>query len=208
MITSLDFSQAHFVTSCLEEKDFPDLFIKRNTPCPEIAMVGRSNVGKSSLINHLTNRKHLVFTSSTPGKTQLINFFSIENKLLLVDLPGYGYARTNKAIQGTWATALTRYLENRPQLSLLLLLLDLRRDTLSKEDLAMIAWAKNHQKNLLFVLTKQDKLSASERTLAERNIVNTLEQLLPDFPHPHLCYSIKDNSCRLLLKHKILDSLK
>jgi len=207
MISSQDFSRARFITSCLTEETFPKLYVKRGVLCPEIALVGRSNVGKSSLINHLTNQKHLVFTSSTPGKTKLINFFSLDDKLLLVDLPGYGYAKTPQEQKETWATALTNYLEHREQLSLLLILLDLRRDHPSKEDIAMISWAKNRQKRLLFVFTKQDKLSTSEKLHAEQTLLHALRTLLPEYPYQHLCYSIKDNSCKLLLKHKILESL-
>jgi len=92
----IPFSKAKFLISCLEAKDFPSLYAKSGVLCPEIAFVGRSNACKSSLINHLTEKKDLVFVSSTPGKTQLLNFFALENRLMLVDLPGYGFAKIPK----------------------------------------------------------------------------------------------------------------
>src|SRR3989339_1109134 len=125
---SIVFSEAKFLKACLEEKEFPKLYIKRDTFYPEVAIIGRSNAGKSSLINHLTQKKDLVHVSSTPGKTQTINFFNINDQFLLIDLPGYGFAKIQKELKKTWGERLSLYLENRPQLKLLILILDLRRD--------------------------------------------------------------------------------
>ena len=202
-----NFGNATFIKSCLEEKDFPTLYASRNTPFPEIAMIGRSNSGKSSLINHLTQRKKLVFVSSTPGKTQLINFFNIDEQLLLVDLPGYGFAKVDKQMKKTWGTTLSHYLENRPQLSLLILLLDIRRDP-SEEDIQMIQWAQSLGKELLFVFSKKDKLSKSDFKKREAALLASLTTCLGAPPSFYLPYSIKESSCRLLLKNVITTALK
>lgn len=206
-INPLTFSSAVFIKSCAEESQFPVLFSQRNVFYPEIAIVGRSNAGKSSLINHLTQRKHLVYVSSTPGKTQLINFFNIDNHLLLVDLPGYGFAKVNKEMRKTWGQTLSNYLENRSQLKLLILVLDIRRE-LSLEDEQMIAWAQRLNKPLLFVFSKTDKLSSSEQKRAESHLLQSLSSLLPEEPFSYVPYSIKESSCRVLLKNLISAALQ
>ena len=120
------FKKGVFLTSALKTSELPE------TDMPEIAVVGRSNVGKSSLINHLLRSKTIVKVSSKPGKTQRINYFVIDNALMLVDLPGYGYAKTSKSIQEEWGVWIDRYLKER-KLKLILFLLDSRRE-LSDED--------------------------------------------------------------------------
>lgn len=200
------FSSAEFLKSCLEEKEFPRLYIQRNTFYPEIAVIGRSNVGKSSLLNHLTQKKDLVHVSSTPGKTQTINFFNIDDKLLLVDLPGYGFAKIQKELKKTWGERLSLYLENRPQLKLLILILDLRRE-LSEEDKQMISWAQFHQKKILFIFSKTDKLTSSEKKIAEKKLVQSLKDFIQHDDFHHLSYSIKDNQCRLPLKDFIINCI-
>lgn len=205
-LPSLNFSNAEFIKSCVEEKDFPSLYLQRDTFYPEVAIIGRSNSGKSSLINHLTQKKKLVYVSSTPGKTQLINFFNIDDKLLLVDLPGYGFAKVDKELKKTWGQTLSNYLENRPQLNLLILLLDIRRD-LSEDDRQMIYWADSQNKKILFVFSKTDKLTNAAKKLAEDRLLQSLLNLPLQRSFLHLSYSIKDNPCRLLLKNLILSSL-
>lgn len=202
----ISFSQAQYLKSCLDEKEFPSIYCKRDTFCPEIAMIGRSNAGKSSLINHLTQKKDLVHVSSTPGKTQMINFFTIENKLVFVDLPGYGFAKIQKELKKTWAKRLSLYLENRPQLKLLILLLDLRRD-LSEDDIQMIEWACFHKKKILFVFSKSDKLSKSEKLRAEQKLLTVLKSLTAEESPLYVSYSIKENQCRLHLKDLIITYL-
>lgn len=197
----INFSQAEFIKSSAKKQDFPVLYLGKN-PYPEIAIIGRSNAGKSSLINHLTQKKNLVYVSSTPGKTQLINFFFIDKKLLLVDLPGYGFAKVDRELRKSWGEILANYLEDRPQLKLLILVLDSRRD-LSDEDTAMIAWAQSQQKKLLFVFSKTDKLNSSEKKQSEIRILQTLSQLCPGQSISYIPYSIKDNPCRLILQNKI-----
>ena len=197
----INFSQAEFIKSSVKKQDFPVLYLGKN-PYPEIAIIGRSNAGKSSLINHLTQKKNLVYVSSTPGKTQLINFFFIDNKLLLVDLPGYGFAKVDRELRKSWGEILANYLEDRPQLKLLILVLDSRRD-LSDEDTAMIAWAQSQQKKLLFIFSKTDKLNSSEKKQSEIRILQALSELCPGQPISYIPYSIKDNPCRLTLQNKI-----
>lgn len=203
---SILFSNATFIKSCLDEKEFPALYIKRDTFYPEVAVIGRSNAGKSSLINHLTQKKNLVHVSSTPGKTQTINFFNINDQLLFVDLPGYGFAKIQKELKKSWALRLSTYLENRSQLKLLILILDIRRE-LSEEDVQMIQWALFHKKKLLFVFSKTDKFTKSEKKLAEERLLGELKKLVPEESFPYLSYSIKENPCRLLLKELIKNSL-
>jgi GTP-binding protein len=201
------FTRAKFIKSCLEEKDFPKIYIHRDTFCPEVAFIGRSNSGKSSLINHLTQKKDLVYISSKPGKTQTINFFTIDDELLLVDLPGYGFAKIQKELKKTWSERLTTYLENRPQLHLIILLLDLRRE-LSEDDKQMIEWARFHKKKLLFILSKSDKISQSSRKNTEIKLVESIKDFMKSDDFDYLTYSVKDNNCRLPLKDIIFNSIK
>jgi len=159
------FTSARFLTSALQEKEWPILKDPKGAFFPEIALVGRSNVGKSSLINSLTQQKGLAKTSSIPGKTQRMNFFVVDEKLLLVDLPGYGYAKAPKTYAEEWSKSIDAYFTKRKTLRLLLLLIDSRRE-LSPEDQQIIEWAKTSSLPVVFVFTKTDKLSESERLKA------------------------------------------
>ncbi len=147
--------KSKFMTSAVTESQYLD------STLPEIAMVGRSNVGKSSLINMLLNRKNLARTSSTPGKTQLINFFDIDGKFTLVDLPGYGYARVSKEQKKTWGKIIETYLKNRKNLLEVILLVDLRHKP-TAEDIEMYNWIKSYGFNGIVVATKHDKISKSK----------------------------------------------
>ena len=129
---------------------------------PEIAFAGRSNVGKSSLINTLVNRKSLVRTSSTPGRTQLINFFSVNDQFTLVDLPGYGYAKVPLAVKKEWGPMMEIYLSSRPTLRGVVLIFDIRRTPVS-EDRQMLDWLRAYDIPPLLVITKCDKVSKNER---------------------------------------------
>ena len=129
---------------------------------PEIAFAGRSNVGKSSLINVLVNRKNLVRTSSTPGRTQLINFFQVNDDFMLVDLPGYGYAKVPLAVKKDWRPMMETYLSKRKNLRGVVLILDIRRVP-SEEDMQMLAWLRAYSVAPIIVVTKCDKLSKNER---------------------------------------------
>jgi len=200
---SILFSQANFLGACLEKTQYPKLYLQRGIPYPEVAIIGRSNAGKSSVIQHLTQKKNLVHVSATPGKTQTINFFNIDDKLLLVDLPGYGFAKIPKELKKTWGEHLSQYLEDREQLRLIILVLDLRREELSEEDRQMIDWAKFYNKKILFLSSKSDKLSSSEKKQAELKRTQLLKNLMQSEDLYHLSYSIKDNPCRLSLKNHI-----
>jgi GTP-binding protein len=124
---------------------------------PEIAFAGRSNVGKSSLINSIVMRKNLAQISSNPGKTRQINFFNVENVWCLVDMPGYGYAAVSKGSRQLWSEMSKDYFLTRPNLKLICLLIDSRHDPLDS-DIAMMEWLENNSKNYLVILTKCDKI--------------------------------------------------
>ena len=132
---------------------------------PEIAFAGRSNVGKSSLINTLVNRKKLVKTGSKPGMTQLINFFLINGDTSFVDLPGFGYAKVSKKIRQTWGQMVETYLSTRQNLMGLVLLIDIRRGP-EKEELELIDWLIASKINVIIVFTKADKLSKPKQQKA------------------------------------------
>jgi GTP-binding protein len=143
---------AEFVTSAVKPSQYPEALH------PEAAFAGRSNVGKSTLINTLVNRKRLVKTSSTPGRTQLINFFSVNDMLSLVDLPGYGYAKVPAAVTRTWGPMIETYLKGRETLKAVILILDVRRVP-GIEEQNFIDWLKFYHRTPILVLTKADKLS-------------------------------------------------
>lgn len=151
--------QAEFILGGNKMEQFPKLNL------PEIAFAGRSNVGKSSLLNSIVNRKKLAFISSTPGKTQEINFFLIEKKWVFADLPGYGYAKVSKKKRAEWSDLTFNYLKNRKELKLVCALVDSRHDPMDN-DLAFIEWLELNRKNYLIVLTKSDKIS--KKLLIER----------------------------------------
>lgn len=138
-------------------------------------MVGRSNVGKSSLINAVLNRKGIARVSQTPGKTQAIQFYLINEKFYLVDLPGYGYAKVPKSVVSTWGELMRSYLENAPDLKVIFLLLDIRREP-GEHDLAMHSWARALEGvSEKVVLTKSDKLSNNQIAQQRRVIANQLK---------------------------------
>ncbi|MBU5638623.1 ribosome biogenesis GTP-binding protein YihA/YsxC [Geomonas sp. Red69] len=140
---------------------------------PEIAFAGRSNVGKSSLVNVLVNRKNLVRTSSTPGRTQLINFFQVNDDFMLVDLPGYGYAKVPLAVKKDWRPMMETYLAKRKNLRGVVLILDIRRVP-NDDDLQMLAWLRAYSIAPIIVVTKCDKLSKNERARQTAVICATL----------------------------------
>jgi GTP-binding protein len=148
-------TSAEFLKSAFKEADWP-----RDSQ-PEIAFLGRSNVGKSSVINSLLGVRNLARTSSTPGRTQSLNFFSINEQFRFVDLPGFGYARVPKNIKSTWGEMVTNYLANRRQLVLSIHLVDSRHEP-TKQDLQLHEWLEQSGQPRLIVATKSDKLSNNE----------------------------------------------
>mgnify|MGYP006271860527 CR=1 FL=1 len=158
---------ADFVTSAAAPKGYPPPRL------PEIAFAGRSNVGKSSLINVLVNRKRLVKTSRTPGRTQLINFFDVNDRVTFVDLPGYGYAKVPEAIRRKWGPMIETYLSGRETLRGVVLLLDIRR-TPGTEEMDLLHWLDVHHLPALLVATKADKLSRSKQNRQIAAIAHTL----------------------------------
>jgi GTP-binding protein len=164
----MEIKQAEFKTSAVKPTQYPD-----DGMC-EIAFVGRSNVGKSSLINTLTNRRKLVKVSGTPGKTRLINFFTINNKLYFVDLPGYGYAKVSKSEKATWGKMMEQYLINRPELKKVALLVDCRHKP-TGDDVMMYDWIKHYGYEIIVIATKKDKLTKSELQKSSKVIKETLK---------------------------------
>ncbi len=151
--------RAELLTSCSHPSQFP------KTGLPEVAFLGRSNVGKSSLLNALVQRKKLAHTSSTPGKTRLIHFFHVEagsDELLLVDLPGYGWAKVSRKEREGWQKLIEGYLEGRPELRAAMLLQDLRRDFTEDETL-LLEWLAERDVPSLVAITKTDKLKPMRR---------------------------------------------
>ncbi|MFA5182142.1 MAG: ribosome biogenesis GTP-binding protein YihA/YsxC [Syntrophales bacterium] len=136
---------------------------------PEVAFAGRSNVGKSSLINVLTNRNNLAKASRTPGRTQAVNFFMINDQLSFVDLPGYGFAKVPEQIRMSWGPMVETYLKERNNLRLLLLIMDVRRDV-RDDDRNFLMWMEENQLPWQLVLTKADKLSKNQAMGRQRII--------------------------------------
>lgn len=169
-----------FVTSAVRPSQFPAAEL------PEFAFAGRSNVGKSSLINTLVNRKKLVKTSSTPGKTRLINFFRVNDALMFVDLPGYGYARVSEDERRTWRPMIEQYLSARENLKAVVVILDIRR-TAGAEDAQLLGWLDRHEIPAVLVVTKADKLSKT----AQKKQLQIIADTLPADPADLLVFSTK-----------------
>lgn len=150
-------TEAEFMRSAASAADFPPESL------PEVAFLGRSNVGKSSLLNRLTGQKELAFTSAKPGCTQLINFYRVNRGLCLVDLPGYGYARVPVEVKARWKRLIESYLTQRQTLEMAVLLLDARRGWM-EQDLELREWLDFQRLPFIVVATKTDKLNRTEET--------------------------------------------
>jgi GTP-binding protein len=146
----------YFIKSAVTPEQYPHHHL------PEIAFIGRSNVGKSSLLNTLVNKKNLAYISNTPGRTQIINFFNIDDKLCFVDLPGYGYAKVPQAIKDQWQPMIESYLAQSENLRSVILLVD-SRHTPTKHDLVMRDWLIAYHIPMIVVATKIDKIPKTKR---------------------------------------------
>lgn len=166
----MEYIDAKLLCTAVKPEQYPDTLV------PEIAFVGRSNVGKSSLINCITNRTKLARTSSSPGKTATINFYDIEGRYRLVDLPGYGYAKVSKVEQEKWAKMINRYLSNRYNLVQVVQLVDSRHKP-TADDKTMIDWIRSYNYSPVVVATKLDKLKKSQ---IEKNLTVIYNELRLD----------------------------
>ncbi|MDO5089631.1 MAG: ribosome biogenesis GTP-binding protein YihA/YsxC [Leptotrichiaceae bacterium] len=163
----MEIKKSEFVKSAVYEKDYPE------NKGLEFSFIGRSNVGKSSLINSLTNRRSLARTSKTPGRTQLINYFLIDDSFYFVDLPGYGFAKVPEAVKRNWGNTIETYLKSQRD-KVVFLLLDLRRVP-SNEDMEMLKWLEHYNIEYYIIFTKTDKLSNNEKFRQMKEIKKKLE---------------------------------
>lgn len=195
--------KAQFIKTAMFSKDYPVIRNQSGEVLPEVAVVGRSNVGKSTLLNHLFHSKNLVKTSSTPGKTQALNFFTLNDAIAFADLPGYGYAEVPPSVKKQWGPIVQTYLEKRDTLKLILFLLDIRRQP-NEEDFQFIEWALHSQKALILVLTKVDKVNQTEK---KQNTKRILEAFNLDNLH-YVLYSAPKNIGSRELMHHIQAAIK
>lgn len=159
--------KAEIIISAVQEEQYP------KTRLPEVAIAGRSNVGKSSLINTLLNRKKLARTSSKPGRTRTINFYNIEDELLFVDVPGYGYAKVSKSELEKWSNMMEHYFSTRETLEKAILIVDLRHKP-TAQDVQMYEYLKYLEIPVLIVATKADKVKRGVRNRHLNEVFNTL----------------------------------
>jgi GTP-binding protein len=167
-------SSTRFIKSAAQPDGFP------RDQRPEIAFCGRSNIGKSSLLNTLTSTQGLARISSSPGRTRTINFFLLDDRIYFVDLPGYGYAKVSKTLRESWGPLVEEYLQHRPQLKLTLMLVDSRMPP-TDSDLHMKDWLDHHEIPNAVILTKVDKISRSQLNQALRTSAQKLKtkEILP-----------------------------
>ncbi|MGD9349828.1 MAG: ribosome biogenesis GTP-binding protein YihA/YsxC [Desulfobacterales bacterium] len=193
----MQINSAEFVKSATRPAEYPAAKL------PEIAFAGRSNVGKSSLINTLVNRKRLVKTSATPGRTQLINFFDINGRVVFVDLPGYGYAKVPASVRKKWGPMIETYLSGRQTLKGVVVIMDIRR-TPQQEELNLLAWLGHYDIAAIVVLTKTDKLSKSKSAQQHGSIARALSRE----PRDLILFSAKSRRGRDSLWKAILSLVK
>ncbi|PAD21733.1 ribosome biogenesis GTP-binding protein YihA/YsxC [Terribacillus saccharophilus] len=170
-------TEAEIVISAVSKKQYPE------THMPEIALAGRSNVGKSSFINKMINRKNLVRTSQKPGKTQTLNFYKINERFHFVDVPGYGYAKVSKKERNAWGVMLEEYFTERENLKAVVLLVDIRHEP-TKDDVAMYEFLKHYELPVVVVATKLDKIPKGKRVQHIKRAANKLQLLQEDIILP------------------------
>jgi GTP-binding protein len=202
-MTDLLFKNPRFIKTAIHPKDYPIMKGGNGQLLPEIAVAGRSNVGKSSLLNHLFQRSGLVKTSSTPGKTQALNFFILNDQVVFVDLPGYGYAKVPLAVRKQWGPMVQTYFEKRESLKLVLFLFDIRREP-NEDDFHLVDWACFHGLAMILVLTKTDKVKKNEKAANTKKILDGLG--LENLHYVH--YSCTKNEGRNKLMSMIKDALE
>ncbi|MBW2623347.1 MAG: YihA family ribosome biogenesis GTP-binding protein [Deltaproteobacteria bacterium] len=172
MNASYPIREARFLVSAVRANQYPE------PDRPEAAFAGRSNVGKSTLINNLLSRKNLARTSRTPGRTQTINFFDINREIYFVDLPGYGYAKVPVSVRAKWRPMVENYLASDRDLRTVVVIQDIRRDP-GEEEMNLIAWLRYHHISPLVVITKTDKLSRPKQPRRITSISKALELTEP-----------------------------
>ena len=188
----MEIKEVEFIGSFERESQCPQ------TKVPEYAFIGRSNVGKSSLINMLCNRKGLAKVSNTPGKTQTINYFRVDDSWHLVDLPGYGYAKISKKMRGKWEDMIERFLITRSQLQVIFLLIDSRHD-LQSIDLEFMNWLGERSVPFVLVYTKIDKLKKAQVALNIEKIQNSMLQYWNSLPDQFVTSSEKKDGRKEIL---------
>ena len=193
-VRRLIIKDCNFIISAVSPDQYPE------SDLPEIAFVGRSNVGKSSLINSLLNRKKLVKVSSNPGKTRTINFFTVNNEIMLVDLPGYGYAAVSKEEKIKWADMIETYLIKRINLKSVILLVDIRHKPTSDDEI-MFDFIKHYNKSVIVIATKLDKIS---KNIILKNTILIKDTLGMDDNDIFIPYSSVNHIGRDLLWDEIL----
>ena len=169
----LNIKKSDFVKSATKPSQYPDDIY------PEFFFAGKSNAGKSSMLNKICNRRRLAITSKTPGRTQLINFFLINNDISFVDIPGYGFANTPKNVKRSWETMVMSYLENRKNIVCMFIAIDIRRGV-GKLDEVMLELCENFSINANIMMTKSDKVSKNEKLKAKittKNILNNYKNV-------------------------------
>lgn len=171
----MNFQNARFLTSAPDLKECPV------PKYPEVCFAGRSNVGKSSLINALVNRKNLAFTSNVPGKTQTMNYYEIDEKLYFVDLPGYGFAKVPEKERKRWGKAIKEYLSKRSTLKLVMHIVDARHKP-SKLDEELFYWLASQQRPFVIMMSKSDKLSNNQKKKSIRQIEQVIEEMNIEVP--------------------------
>lgn len=201
-MVKFSFKNAKFVKTAIKPKDYPSLMGLKGQQMAEIAVAGRSNVGKSTLLNHLFQRKGLVKTSSKPGKTQAINYFTVDDDLALVDLPGYGYANVPHSVRKKWGPMVQTYLTGRDLLKIVLFLFDIRRMP-NADDFQMMEWLLQSGKAVILVITKVDKVSKNQRKAQTQKILQAFN--VENLYHVH--YSATKNVGRKELISMINDAM-